>query len=77
MLLNEFPKEHRKVEEQEATISQLKADDTNLKAALAQQLATNARQQTEIRALNAGLREQASRFQKVSDHLRTKVPLRE
>jgi len=69
MLLNEFLKEHRKVEEQEATISQLKTDDTDLKATLAQQQATNAEQQKEIQTLTAGLREQASRIQKVSDEM--------
>jgi Chaperone of endosialidase len=45
MLLNEFLKEHRKVEEQQATITQLKQE---LRA-------TAARQQTQIEALTAGL----------------------
>jgi hypothetical protein len=52
MLLNEFLKEHRKVEEQEATIIQLTS-------AVAQQQkdfqATAARQQKQIEALTAGL----------------------
>ena len=52
MLLNEFLKEHRKGQEQDAMIAQLKS-------AVAQQ-------QQEIRALTAGLREQASQIQKVS-----------
>ena len=69
MLLNEFLKEHRKVEEQEATIAQLKTNDTNLKASVALQQNANAKQQKEIQALAAGLREQASRIQKVSDEL--------
>jgi hypothetical protein len=62
MLLNEFLKEHRKVEqqvrkmqEQEASISQLKAND--------------AAQLKEIKALAATLKEQASQIQKVSVHL--------
>ena len=45
MLLNEFLKEHRKVEEQEATITQLKAELQ----------ATAKRQQRQIEALTAGL----------------------
>jgi hypothetical protein len=52
MLLNEFLKEHRKVQEQEATIAQLKAND--------------AAQLKEIKALAATLKEQASQIQKVS-----------
>jgi hypothetical protein len=52
MLLNEFLKEHRKGQEQDATISQLKAE-------LAQQQsdfqATAAHQQKQIEALTAGL----------------------
>src|SRR6516162_6832987 len=45
MLLNEFLKEHRKVAEQEATITQLKAELQ----------ATATRQQEQIEALTAGL----------------------
>jgi hypothetical protein len=45
MLLNEFLKEHRKVEQQESTITQLKNDLQ----------ATAARQQKQIEALAAGL----------------------
>ena len=45
MLLNEFLKEHRKVEEQEATITQLKEDFQ----------ATVAQQQKQIETLTAGL----------------------
>ncbi len=55
MLLNEFLKEHRKVQEQEATINQLQAVDTK-------QEATIAKQQKQIEALTTGL-------QKVSDQL--------
>src|SRR2546429_1911193 len=46
MLLNEFLKEHRKVEEQQATI-------TELKSSSAKQAATVAQQQKEIEALTA------------------------
>jgi len=47
MLLNEFLKEHRKNEEQQATITQLKSTD-------AKQEATIAKQQKQIEALTAG-----------------------
>jgi hypothetical protein len=56
MLLNEFLKEHNKVEEQQATISELKR-----KFAL-----TSRKQQKEIDALIAQLKEHASQIQKVS-----------
>ena len=48
MLLNEFLKEHRKVEQQEATITQVKST-------AAKQEATIARQQKQIEALTTGL----------------------
>ena len=63
MLLNEFLKEHRKVEQQEATI-------TNLKSAMAQQRkdfeAAIVQQQKTTEALVARLNEQEARIQKVS-----------
>src|SRR5205814_7745339 len=60
MLLNEFLKEHRTVEEQEATITQVKST-------AAKQEATIAKQQKQIEALTTGL-------QKVSDQLETSKP---
>jgi Chaperone of endosialidase len=60
MLLNEFLKEHRKNEQQEATISQLKSTVENQKA-------INAQQQNRIEALAAGL-------QKVSTQLEATKP---
>ena len=60
MLLNEFLKEHRKVEEQEATIIQLKSS-------VSKQGATIARQQEQIQALTTGL-------QKVSAQLELSKP---
>jgi uncharacterized coiled-coil protein SlyX len=60
MLLNEFLKEHRKNEEQQATIAQLKSTD-------AKQEATIAKQQKQIEALTAGL-------QKVSAQLELSKP---
>ena len=62
MLLNEFLKEHRKVQEQEATINQVKST-------VVKQESTIAQQQKEIKALTASLKEQASQIQKVSDQL--------
>ena len=59
MLLNEFLKEHRKVETHEATITQLTS-------AVAQRQLTNA-EQKEIQALTAALKAQAAQIQKVSD----------
>ena len=55
MLLNEFLKEHRKVEEQQATIVQLKAAD--------------AKQEEKISALTELVKAQAAQIQKVSAQL--------
>ena len=60
MLLNEFLKEHRKAEQQQATISQLEST-------VARQEANAARQQKQIEALTAGL-------QKVSAQLEVSKP---
>ena len=60
MLLNEFLKEHRKVEQQDGR--------------LAKQEATNTQQQNEIKALTASVREQASAIQKVSARLQAREP---
>jgi septal ring factor EnvC (AmiA/AmiB activator) len=66
MLLNEFLKEHRKVEEQEAAITQLKStvvqQQKEFQAAIAQQ-------QREMEAITARVKEQASQIQKVSAQL--------
>jgi hypothetical protein len=71
MLLNEFLKEHRKVEEQtainerqEATIARQQQDF----------LAAIAQQQKKIEALTATLKAQSGQIQKVSDQLRTQAP---
>jgi uncharacterized coiled-coil protein SlyX len=61
MLLNEFLKEHRKVREQEATITQIKST-------LAKQDATITHQQKQIEALTAGL-------QKVNAQLESSKPV--
>jgi len=60
MLLNEFLKEHRMVQEQKGTIAQLKST-------VEKQEATNAQQQKQIEALSAGL-------QKVSAQIEASKP---
>jgi tetratricopeptide (TPR) repeat protein len=62
MLLNEFLKEHRNVEQQQATIAELKSSADNQRAINSKQNAIIAQQQTQIDALTAG-------FQKVSAQL--------
>jgi septal ring factor EnvC (AmiA/AmiB activator) len=60
MLLNEFLKEHKKVEQQQATIAELKS--------------TVAQQQRGMDALTAQLKEQAAQIQKVSAQLEVSKP---
>jgi uncharacterized coiled-coil protein SlyX len=60
MLLNEFLKEHRKVQEQEASIAALKS--------------TVAQQQKGMEVLTAQLKEQAAQIQKVSAQLEASKP---
>jgi hypothetical protein len=67
MLLNEFLKEHRTVQEQGATIAQLKSTVGKQEAAAVKQEAIVAQQQKQIEALVAGL-------QKVSDQLEAGKP---
>jgi trimeric autotransporter adhesin len=66
MLLNEFLKEHKKVEEQQATIAELKSTVAEQRKDFE---AISAQQHEEIRALTASLKEQASQIQKVSAQL--------
>jgi hypothetical protein len=63
MLLNEFLKEHKKVEEQQATIAELKSTVAEQRKDYE---AISAQQHKEIQALTASLNEQASQIQKVS-----------
>jgi hypothetical protein len=65
MLLNEFLKEHRKVEEQAQINQQQEATISQLTSALAQQ-------QTEMKAFAETLKEQAAQIQKVSAQLEAK-----
>jgi hypothetical protein len=56
MLLNEFLKEHRKNEEQQTIITQLKSSD-------AEQQATMAKQQKQVDALSAGLQKVSAQLE--------------
>jgi hypothetical protein len=71
MLLNEFLKEHRKVQQQEATIA-------DLRSAMARQRkdfeTTKAQEQKQLQALTASLKEQASQIQKVSAQIEASTP---
>ena len=69
MLLNEFLKEHRTVQELKSTVA--KQD-----AAIAQQESTNAEQLKKIETLMASLKAQAAQIQKVSDQLEASKPPR-
>ena len=59
MLLNEFLKEHRKVEALEATVAAATESDFEY---------------SRLQALTAALKAQAAQIQKVSDQLRTQAP---
>jgi hypothetical protein len=73
MLLNEFLKQHRVVQEQNHRIRQQEATIVGLKSTVAQQKkdfrAIAAKQQQEIQDLTASMKEQASQIQKVSAQL--------
>src|SRR5205823_3398536 len=74
MLLNEFLKEHRKVEEQSRKIREQETTITQLKATAAKQEATAAQQQQEIQAVTVSLKEQASQIQRVSAQFEASKP---
>jgi len=73
MLLNEFLKEHRKVQEQEATITQLQSTVTKQEAAIAHHRndleATITGLRKEIETVVARAKEQDAKIQKVSDQV--------
>jgi len=66
MLLNEFLKEHGKVEQQAREVLEQKTTISQLKTTVAKQEATIAQQQKGIEAVTARLDEQATQIQKVS-----------
>ena len=74
MLLNEFLKEHRTVEEQGRTIAQQRKD---FHATVTKLEMTMAQQQKGIEVLTARLEEQAAQIQKVSAQLEVSKPTRQ
>jgi uncharacterized protein YlxW (UPF0749 family) len=71
MLLNEFLKEHGKVEQQEATIVQLKSTVAQQQKDLQ---ATAGQYEKKLNAVAARLNEQAAQIQKVSAQLEVNRP---
>jgi uncharacterized coiled-coil protein SlyX len=69
MLLNEFLKEHKKVERQEACITELNSNATKQDAIIAKLKSTVARQQDGMDILATQLKEQAAQIQQVSARL--------
>ena len=74
MLLNEFLKEHRKVEEQDHRLQEQEATIAQLKAAAAKQEAVNAEQRKGMEIVMAHLKEQDAKIQKVSDKVELNRP---
>jgi uncharacterized coiled-coil protein SlyX len=75
MLLNEFLKEHRNVQEQAREIKEQKAHVTELDSKIARQEARIAQQQKGMEVLTAQLKEQDSKIQKVNDQLKLTKPV--
>ena len=69
MLLNEFLKEHRKVEEQEHRLSEQDRKEQEQEAMITQLKSTVAQQQKGMEVFAATLKAQASQIQKVSAQL--------
>jgi uncharacterized coiled-coil protein SlyX len=67
MLLNEFLKEHKKVEEQQATIEQLKSN-------AAKQEPTISELKKDMGVVTAGMKEQAAQIQMVSAEVEMSKP---
>jgi len=74
MLLNEFLKERKKVENQQETIAQLKSDATKQEAATIELKSTVAQQQKAMEVLTAQLKEQAAQIQRASAQLTAASP---
>ncbi len=75
MLLNEFLKEHQKVQEQQATITELKSTVAKQETGIAQQRkdfeATITEVKKEMEAMVARSKEQDAKIQRVSDQIET------
>jgi uncharacterized coiled-coil protein SlyX len=67
MLLNEFLKEHRRVEELECTVAKQETAASKQEAAIASQ-------QEQIQALTASLKQQAEQIRKVNDKMEMNQP---
>jgi trimeric autotransporter adhesin len=80
MLLNEFLKEHKKVENQQARITELTSAMVSQEATIAQQQkdfrSAIAQQEERIKALTAHLKEQAVQIQKVEAQIQIRKPSR-
>jgi len=74
MLLNEFLKEHRKVQEQEATIGRLGTAAAKQDATTAELKSTVVQQQKGMEALTAQLKDQAAQIEKVSAQISVSKP---
>ena len=74
MLLNEFLKEHRKVEEQQATIGRLETTAAKQVATITELRSTVAQQQKGLQTVTARLDEQAAQIQKVNAQLAAASP---
>jgi Chaperone of endosialidase len=74
MLLNEFLKEHRIVQEQAATIARVKSNAAKQEATIAQLKSGAAKQDATIAAFTASMKEQAAQIQKVSARLEVSKP---
>jgi len=74
MLLNEFLKEHRRVQELKSTVAKDEAMISQLKSTVAREDATFAEQEKEIQALAVSLKEQAAQIQKVCAQLELSKP---
>jgi hypothetical protein len=76
MLLNEFLKERKKIEEQQEIIAQLKSDATKQKAISIELKSTVAQQQKAMEVLTTQLKEQAAEIQRVSAQFALASPSR-
>jgi len=74
MLLNEFLKEHKKVQELKSTAATQDATSAHLQSALAKQQAAIAQQKKRMEALTTKLEEQAAQIQRVSAHIQVSRP---
>ena len=74
MLLNEFLKEHRKLEEQQNTIGRLETTAAKQEATIAELKSTVAEQTKGLQVFTARLEQQAAQIQKVSAQLEASKP---